>query len=469
MRSHATDLSAVAKITRALVRFRRDQRGTIAVMMALLFPALIAILGLGMEVTNWYMRTRAMQNAADAAVIAAASNATTNYNVEAAAVAANYGFVNGANNVTITATDSAACPADPDVTPPCYKVTITSIVTLALTEVIGYKGNLVVDGARLQQLSSAATATKTVIQQPICLLGLDPTGQAVTSNGAPNADFSGCTVMSNSGSSCNGSDLKAFMGVAHATNNGCGVRQHSYAPPVADPYAALASNIPSDLATKCGNSYPQESKQGGNWIGGAPPWSGQKTLTGTADIAGNTLICGDLRLTGDVTIDAPDGAVLYIQNGRLDLQGHTFRTKNGSELAIVFTGDNGGPYQHIVTDKTGSTTGLLDIVAPLSGPFSGVAIYQDPKLTTGVNLNYAGNDPTWDITGLVYMPNANVTISGAINKSTNGAVCFVMVAKDVTINGTGGIYAQSPAGAGCKDAGLNMPKVQIPGRPKLVY
>ena len=467
MRYQPKHQSAATKIICSLVRLRCDQRGTIAVMMALLFPALIGILGLGMEVTNWYMRTRGMQNAADAAVIAAASNATANYNIEAAAVAANYGFVNGTNNVTVTATDSAACPADPDVTPPCYKVTITSIVSLALVEVVGYKGNVEVDGARLQQLSSAATATKTVIQQPICLLGLDPTGQAVTSNGAPNADFSGCTVMSNSGSSCNGSDLKAFMGVAHATNSGCGVRQHSYAPPVDDSYAVLASNIPNDLATKCSNSYPQESKQGGSWSGGNP-WSGTKSLTGTADKTGNTLVCGDLRLTGDVTIDAPDGAVLYIQNGRLDLQGHTFRTANGSEVAIVFTGDNGS-YQHIVTDKMGSGSGLLDIQAPLSGPFSGVAIYQNPSLTTGVNLTYAGNDPEWKITGLVYMPHAHVTLSGAINKSTSGAVCFVMVANDVTVNGTGAIYAQSPAGAGCKEAGLNMPKVTIPGRPKLVY
>jgi hypothetical protein len=467
MRHDARHQSAAAKIIRALGHLRRDQRGTIAVMMALLFPALIGILGLGMEVTNWYMRTRGMQNAADAAVIAAASNATSNYNIEAAAVAANYGFVNGANNVTVTSTDSAACPADPDVTPPCYKVTITSIVSLALVEIVGYKGNAEIDGARLQQLSSAATATKTVIQQPICLLGLDTTGQAITSNGAPNADFSGCTVMSNSGSNCNGSDLKAFMGVAHATNNGCGVRQHSYAPPVTDPYAALASNIPNDLATKCGNSYPQESKSHGDWIGGTP-WTGTKSLTGTADLAGNTLICGDLRLTGDVTIDAPDGAVLYIQNGQLDLQGHTFRTASGSEVTIVLTGDNGG-YKHIVTDKSGGSSGVFDIKAPTSGPFSGVAVYQNPSLTTGVDLTYAGNDPMWNITGLVYMPHASVTISGAINKSAEGAICFVMVANDIRINGTGSIYAQSPAGAGCKDAGLNMPKVTIPGRPKLVF
>jgi hypothetical protein len=131
------------------------------------------------------------------------------------------------------------------------------------------------------------------------------------------------------------------------------------------------------------------------------------------------------------------------------------------------TGDDG--YNHIVTDKTGPGLGVLDIKAPLSGPFSGVAIYQNPSLNNVVDISYAGNDPMWKITGLVYLPHASVTISGAVNKSADGAICFVMVAKDVRINGTGSIYAQSPAGAGCKDAGLNMPKVTIPGRPKLVY
>src|SRR5262245_63841643 len=107
MGHNATHRSAAAKIMRALFRLRHDQKGTIAVMMALLFPALIAILGLGMEATNWYMRTRAMQNAADAAVIAAATNATENYNTEAAAVAASYGLVNGVDNITVAGTDGA--------------------------------------------------------------------------------------------------------------------------------------------------------------------------------------------------------------------------------------------------------------------------------------------------------------------------------------------------------------------------
>src|SRR5262245_47312526 len=99
MRHSAGYPSPTEKIMRRVVVMRRDDRGTMAVMMGRLLPALIAILGLGMEVTNWYMRTRAMQNAADAAVIAAATNGTANYDIEAAAVAANYGLVNGTNNI----------------------------------------------------------------------------------------------------------------------------------------------------------------------------------------------------------------------------------------------------------------------------------------------------------------------------------------------------------------------------------
>ena len=456
------------KIIHDLVGLRGDQRGTVAVIMGFLFPIMVGGLGLGFEISNWYLKTRWMQNAADSAAIAAASNGGSNYDVEAKAVAAQYGFVDGSKNVTVTASNAAACPAGPNINPPCYSVTITSMVPLYLSQVVGYSGNTTVNGVKEKALSSAAIATQNKIQQPICLLGLDKSGQAILSNGGPNTNFTGCTVMSNSAATCNGSNLQAFMGLAAGTNSGCGNIQYSDIKALDDPYALYASNIPSDLPTKCSNSYPQESKKGSTWSGGTA-WSGSKTLTGTADVAGNTLVCGDLRLAGDVTIDAPDGAVLYIQNGLLDLQGHTLSTADGSAVTIVFTGDNNGTYQHIPTDNSGGSSGVLDIQAPKAGPFPGIAIYQDPNLTQGVDLSYAGNSPTWNISGGVYLPNADVTISGAVNKSANGAVCLVMIAKDVTINGTGALYAQTPNGSGCKDAGLNMPKATIPGRAQLVY
>jgi len=170
-----------------------------------------------------------------------------------------------------------------------------------------------------------------------------------------------------------------------------------------------------------------------------------------------------VRLTGNVTINAPTPTVLVIQNGQLDLNGFTL---NGSNVSIVFSG-TAGNYAHAPTDNSTGQGGILNIQAPTSGPWSGVAIYQDPNLSTGVDVTYKGNNPAWDITGLVYLPNADVTLSGAVNKSSNGAACMVMVAKSVLINGTGSFYDQTPAG--CNLAGLKMPTATIPSRAKLVY
>jgi hypothetical protein len=85
-------------------------------------------------------------------------------------------------------------------------------------------------------------------------------------------------------------------------------------------------------------------------------------------------------------------------------------------------------------------------------------------LTSGVDISAAGNSPTWDITGLVYLPHASVTFSGAVNKASNGHSCFAMVVDNVTVNGTGSILETG----GCAAAGLNMPTGNLPGRGQLV-
>ena len=74
--------------------------------MGLLLVPLVGALGVGFEVSNWYLTLRGMQNAADAAVIAAATNGGSNYDVEANAVAAGYGFVNGTNSISIAVSNT---------------------------------------------------------------------------------------------------------------------------------------------------------------------------------------------------------------------------------------------------------------------------------------------------------------------------------------------------------------------------
>jgi uncharacterized membrane protein len=69
-------------IAKRVRRLRRDERGAVSVIMGVLMIPLVGFLALGFEVSNWYMITRGMQNAADAAALAAATNGGSNYDVE---------------------------------------------------------------------------------------------------------------------------------------------------------------------------------------------------------------------------------------------------------------------------------------------------------------------------------------------------------------------------------------------------
>ena len=432
-------------IANHVTRLRADERGAVSVMMGFLLIPLVGALGLGFEVSNWYLTTRGMQNAADAAAIAAATNGGSNYDVEAKAVAAQYGFINGTNNISVTASNTAACPSGGN---NCYSVAISGFMPLFLAQVVGYRGDATLNGAAQKQLSAQAVAVKAATPFPLCLLALG--GNGIRTNGAPKANM-GCNVMSNTAATCNGSNLGAPIGAAHGTNKGCGTSQYSNLPIAADPYIGLASKIPAD---PCGGAYQQEpTKKSGSALPGSNQWSGFQSM------GGNVVVCGDLQLTGDVTVDAPAGAVLVIENGQLDTNGFSLTTTKGSGLTVVFSGSNSGSYTHAPTGG-----GTLDITAPTSGAWSGVAIYQDPKLTAGVDISAAGNSPTWNITGLVYLPHSSVTFSGAVNKSGYGQSCFVLVVLDITVNGTGSIL---PNGA-CIQAGLGVPTGTIPGRGALV-
>src|SRR6516164_9529190 len=99
----------------ALRAFRRNEGGAAIVIIGLTMPVLIGGLGLATEISYWQWLHRGMQNAADAAAIAAATNAGSNYDKEAKAVAAQYGFQDENNNVTVTVANpatAAGCSAN---------------------------------------------------------------------------------------------------------------------------------------------------------------------------------------------------------------------------------------------------------------------------------------------------------------------------------------------------------------------
>src|SRR5262249_38253455 len=150
----------------------------------------------------------------------------------------------------------------------------------------------------------------------------------------------------------------------------------------------------------------------GQTVSGGNPLTADLNLSG-----GTTFLCGDQVLMKDIQIITPrctstsncsDPQTLVIENGSLDLNGFHLTMGTDSAVAIVFSGDNKPGFTHAPTELVngGTETGLLELTAPYTGLFAGVALYQDPSLTSGVDVVYKGNDPTWRISGLAYFPMA---------------------------------------------------------------
>lgn len=424
-------------------RLWRNERGAISVITALVLPAFIGTLGLGIEVSYWLLRNRSLQNAADSAAIAA-SQAGTGYAAQAKAVTRQYGLVDGAKGVTVTASNTAACPSGGS---DCYSVTVADTVPTYVGALVNYLGTASVGGVRSTRISAMAIASPGSTSHEYCLVALASAAGTlgIDSKGSPKADLTGCGVRSNSDMSCAGHNLNATFGDASGTNSGCGATQTSgVAGSFADPYASKISSLAADA---CGGSYPK--------VGSLPAgnkWSGAKTLTSM------TTICGDLQLTGNVTITAPSDAVLVIRNGQMAMNGYKLQTASGSGLALVFTGANNAAYGHSPTGNGG-----LDITAPTMGAWSGIALYQDPALTVNVAMPNAASSPTWAFSGLVYLPKVNLNFSGSVGKSSYGAQCTVIIANTVALNGTGIILSTMACGV----AGLTTPTNGSTGRGML--
>lgn len=414
----------------AVRAFRRDERGVSIVAIALAMPVLIGGIGLATEISFWRLHHRAMQNAADSSAVAAATNNGTGYVAEAQGVATQYGFPNGTGHITVDVENPATAAG---CTGNCYTVTISDQVPLFFSQIVGYRGS----GSSGATTISATAVASNIKPYSYCMLALATSGkQGITSHGAPNTNLNGCNTMSNTDSVCTGHNLNASVGDAAGTNSGCGITQNSGVMPITDPFSNLANSIPPNT---CPGNYPQEPMKKND-----PALPASNQLTGTYSFGSSQVLCGDQQLIGNTTIN---NTVLVIENGQLDTNGYTLQ---GTGLTVVFSGTNTGNYQHTPTGG-----GTLDITAPDSGTWSGVALYQDPSLTKNVDISAAGNSPTWDISGLVYLPHSTVTLSGAVNKSSQGQRCFEMVMDNITVNGTGDIFANDDQ---CAAAGLDQTK-----------
>jgi hypothetical protein len=460
------------------------------VLTGLLIVPLMGALGLAVESSDWFLTQRALQNAADTAVLAAAQNqgqtcaaggtscpspiishcSTTakdgSFDCEAVAAAQSYGFKDASNNVTLSAYYlTSGCPNS---VTDCYKVIISRKIPVAFLALVGFGGDTTIGSQRATLVTATSWARAPSAVREYCITALKLTGTGIVSKGAPNANQK-CNDFSNSSTNCSGHAIGTYVDAVVTADSACGTKGAALASAITVPEGSLLDNLTSGTNTdptinSCGSSFPGV------------------TLSGTVDLSASqyTDYCGNVTLSGNVTVKSGStGAVIVIHNGTLNLNGYTFQSasaaQNGGTAAgvtLLFTGTS-------LTD-TGSTSisywpsglGTLDIAAPTTGTWQGMVIYQNPNLTasiykengsgaqcSGVSMCYnPSSGPTYDLTGTIYMPNAQTSFQGSVNQSTNGYNCINIIVSTFAENGTGMIlYSGQDAQSQCHQAGVQPP------------
>jgi len=402
------------------MRFRKDESGQTAVLLALSFTVLAGCLALAIDTGLLFVAKRNMQIAADAAAVAGAldykyNGSTTTANSTAQAAATANGVTNGKGGAVVTVN-----------TPPSNG---------PYAGQSGFVEAIVSEPESVYFLKMLKFSTITVSARAVagsgsvagCVWALAKSGTDVSVTGSGSFSANNCTIYDDSSSSNaltltgSGSISAQNIGiVGNYTKTGSG-SIHPNPPmtglaPAADPLANLPTPTitTGTCASNCVQSFSGSSNNSigpGNYNQISNTGSGTLTLTpgnyiingnlsnsGSGNLvlgAGNYTITGNFTTTGSGALTL--GAGNYIVQGTLGLTG------SGSLTGIGVTF-----YTQGSTTVTGS--GSMDLEAPTSGTYNGVMFFQDRADTNTMSLTGSGGAK---FKGIVYAPAAPVTLTGS--------------------------------------------------------
>jgi hypothetical protein len=396
-----------APISAKIVAFLRDTRGATSTLVALSLLVLVGFAGAATETGVWYVSKRNLQGAADAAAFGAAlasGGGTTVLQTEAKATTARYGFVDGTGGVAVAVNKPPTVGAYAG-NASAVEVIIQQAQTRSFSALFS-SAALTLRGRAVATIQFGA---------PACVLALNAGANVdVLVNGTTNVNLNGCALAVNS-PSASALDIvgNAVINAASATivggvagngtlNTTLGVQTGSA--PTQDPY--LGTPVPS----------PSSCAQNNYSLGSNDP---AKTFTG-----GGTF-CNGISLNSGGNLTLKDGTYI-LDRGALNVKsGSTLNLQNATLILTSSTGDN---YPSVAVNG-GST---VNMTAPTTGTYAGIAIMQDPHAPSNVTNTFAGGTAQ-NINGVLYFPGQDVKFAGG--SSTGGAACTQIVADQVTFAG----------------------------------
>lgn len=380
-----------------------DRRGATAAIFAIAMPVMVGMGALAVDVGLWTVKKRQAQGVADQAAYSAAvaANADGDGTVQAKAIAADLGLVDGTNGIVITVNNppTAGSFVGDD---GYWEVIVEQPQSMGLAALFFSDAPT----ARARAVAGAASGGAA------CIIGLASSGTAVDV-GNNSVTNSGCSVYSNANMVMkNGSAIAGTAFVAGTINkqnpNQIAIGHEVIGvTPTPDPYADVPSPSPCTNTASITN--------GGSYSAGR--------FCNGIDIRNNA---------SNKTVNLSPG-VYYV--------GKTFRLDNN-----ITVNGNGG-VAIVLMPGTTVTLGnglIFNLKAPTTGDHAGIAIM---GRNLGTNI-LAWNNGTFNIQGALYFPNQELSIKN----NFNAALCTQLVALRVSINNNAAMYDECP-GSGIRDVG----------------
>ena len=406
-------LSPPRNMWSAIVELGRDERGTVAVMLALGAPILFGFAALATDVASWQVAQKSMQGAAEAAAYSAgvASNKAdgTNLVTQAKAITAALGFKDGQSGVSVSV----------NIPPVSGSHTSPASGTTAVEVIVQQAQPRFLSGLFLSSDPIVTARAVSVISGPKgCVLALNPTAsQAIATSGnstvnAPNcyivADSSSSTAIDMSGSTSVTAACLVAVGNVVTTS---GLTETKCATPkihsavVADPYASVPEPTqPSAAPAPTNGTYSPGYYNGSISISGTATF-----LPGLYYINGNFSFQGSANATGN---------------------GVTFYIKGAHNVSI-----SGGASVNFTAPGAGATAGV-----------PGIVFFGDRTTTQGSSNVFSGGSGE-AIRGAVYFPTRPVSYTG----SSNDTGCTQLIADTISVSGNSTLNASACSGMGTSD------------------
>jgi Flp pilus assembly protein TadG len=371
----------------------KDESGQALVMSALCMTCLIGFVALATDVGVLLREKRLAQIAADAGAIAGAGEynygGATAANTAAQAATTQNGFTNGSSGATVTVHSPPSY--GPHASANGYVEVIVQQVQPPLFRGLLKLGSITVAARAVANANGTTNG---------CIYTLGTTGTDIGITGNSNIQVTTCGLIDNSSSgsalsltgnvTLDAQSIGVVGGVAKSGNITLSPTPVTGVVPTSDPLAFLT----------------------------APTVPG--TCSADPNLLGNitqTLAPGcynGITANGNVNLTLSSG--LYIINGPLSMTGNVSLSGTGVTLDLLGT----------ASLPTGNVT--LNLIAPTSGTYNGVVIFQ-PSTNTNA-LSITGNAGS-TFEGIVYAPGAAVTLTG-----NSGSTLYAdFVAQSLTLIG----------------------------------